>query len=133
MRSQPLSDGGMATPDRPQFAERLWAIHRDYPGLTLIQLLTFLTVAEQEGIRIGDLAIHMSDSAANASRNVRRLTQEDYAGSIGKPAGLLKLLRGARNGRARHVILSDKGRALYRTLTDQRLEAALPGESSIAA
>lgn len=83
------------------------------PGLSLSQFKLFIAVAGNEGLRIQELARFLGDIDANVSRNVRSMTGRDYAGSLNAAHGLLTLLRGARDSRTRHVVLSPSGRRLF--------------------
>lgn len=87
------------------------------PKLTASQLILFLTVANREGMMVGEIARAVDDIEANVSRNIRCLTESQHPWSVGESHGLVKLLRGATDGRARHVVLSADGRALAREIS----------------
>lgn len=87
------------------------------PKLTTSQLILLLTVAEKEGMTVGEIARAVDDIEANVSRNIRCLTENHHPWSTGQSHGLLKLLRGAHDGRTRHVVLSPDGRALLRQMS----------------
>lgn len=86
-------------------------VQSEAPGLTLTQLLIFLRVAVEEGIRLNDLAARTNESQASISRNVGMLTPRGHAGSA-RGRGLLTLMRDRDDGRARRAAVSDKGRQL---------------------
>jgi DNA-binding MarR family transcriptional regulator len=82
------------------------------PGLTLTQFLVFMTVADEEGIRLNDLGIRIGESQAVISRNVRALTSAVEPGSLQPAHGLLTLMRDREDGRGRRAALSPLGRNL---------------------
>lgn len=82
------------------------------PGMTLTQLLVFLTVATEEGIRLNDLGARINESQATVSRSVSALTETGLRGSNRAGYGLLVLLRDRDDGRGRRAALSDAGRRL---------------------
>lgn len=91
------------------------------PGLTLTQLLVFLTVAAEEGLRLSDLGARTSQSQANVSRSVAILTATGHRGSRKRGYGLLTLFGDGRDGRARRAALTDSGRYLL-----ARIQASHP-------
>lgn len=82
------------------------------PGMTLTQLVIFLTVAAEEGIRLNDLGARINESQATVSRSVSALTETGLRGSARQGYGLLVLLRDRDDGRGRRAALSDGGRRL---------------------
>jgi DNA-binding MarR family transcriptional regulator len=89
------------------------------PGMTLTQLLVFLTVAEEEGLRLNELRDRTDESQATISRSVAMLFA-GHRGSTKSGYGLLVLLRDAGDGRGRRAALSDVGQSLL-----ARIETAL--------
>lgn len=81
------------------------------PGLTLTQFLVFLTVADEEGLRMNDLGARIQESQATVSRSVGILAA-GHRGSAKPGYGLLELLRDPEDGRGRRAALSDAGRRL---------------------
>jgi DNA-binding MarR family transcriptional regulator len=82
------------------------------PGLTLTQLVIFLTVAANEGIRLNDLGDRINESQATVSRSVSALTAAGLRGSSRPGYDLLVLLRDRDDGRGRRAALSEAGRRL---------------------
>lgn len=88
------------------------------PGLTLTQLLIFLTVASEEGLRLNDLGARTNESQATVSRSVGVLTATGHRGSGKSGYGLLMLLRDQDDGRGRRAALSDAGRRLTASIEE---------------
>ncbi|GAA0627801.1 hypothetical protein GCM10009422_26050 [Brevundimonas kwangchunensis] len=82
------------------------------PGMTLTQLVIFLTVAAEEGIRLNDLGARINESQATVSRSVSALTETGLRGSQKQGYGLLVLLRDRDDGRGRRAALSEAGHRL---------------------
>lgn len=98
------------------------------PGMTLTQLVIFLTVAAEEGIRLNDLGARINESQATVSRSVSALTETGLRGSPRPGYGLLVLLRDRDDGRGRRAALSDAGRRLL-----MGVEATMQGRWGAAA
>lgn len=81
------------------------------PGMTLTQLVVFLTVADEEGLRLGELGARTAESQATISRSVAMLSA-GHRGSARPGCGLLVLRADAGDGRGRRAALSDRGRNL---------------------
>jgi|SRR5215217_7916964 len=90
------------------------------PGLTLTQLVIFLTVAAEEGLRLNELGDRIGESQSTVSRCVSLLTDTAHRGTARSGSGLLVLLRDRDDGRGRRAALSDEGRRLL-----DRLETRL--------
>lgn len=88
------------------------AVQARAPGMTLAQLVIFLTVASEEGIRLNDLGARINESQATVSRSVSALTEGGLRGSPRAGYGLLVLLRDRDDGRGRRAALSESGRRL---------------------
>ena len=82
------------------------------PGLTLTQFLVFMAVADDEGIRLNELAARIGESQAVISRTVRALTTNGEPGTLPPAHGLLALMRDGHDGRGRRAVLSTAGRTL---------------------
>lgn len=89
------------------------AVQSRAPGLTLTQLVVFLTVGAEEGIRLNDLGDRINESQATVSRSVGALTSAGYVGSTRPGYGLLVLMRDREDGRGRRAALSHTGRSLF--------------------
>lgn len=93
-------------------AEAIRVARAHAPGLTLTQLLIFLTVASEEGLRLNGLGARTNESQATVSRSVSVLTETGHPGSGKTGYGLLTLLRDQDDGRGRRAALSAAGRRL---------------------
>lgn len=115
-RKEPIDDGSIGSIST--LLRILTLVKSRAPRLTANQLFLFLTVANREGMMVGEIARAVEDIEANVSRNIRCLTASEHSWSIGQSHGLLKLLRGATDARTRHVVLSADGRALIRQISE---------------
>lgn len=87
-----------------------------HTSLTLTELVTLLSVAENEGVTIKSLSQICGYTIATASRTTRQLASADHPGALAPYRGLLQLMRGPHENRHRHVFLTEAGRALCREL-----------------
>jgi len=85
-------------------------------SLTLTELVTLLSVAENEGVTIKGLSEICGYTMATASRTARQLAAPDHPGALAPYRGLLQLMRGPHENRHRHVFLTEAGLALCREL-----------------
>lgn len=97
-------------------------VTRTAPEMRLNQVVMFLITARNEGLLMADLAHQCGESYSTVSRGIRKLASPGDPGALAPAYGLVELLSDADDRRARHIVLTDKGRAL-----DQRLTAALAG------
>lgn len=97
-------------------------VERAAPGLSLSQLVMFLHVRRQEGVRMTELSFLCGRNDAAVSRGVRAMAGEGEPGSLTPAYGLVELLRGT-DGRSRHLALTAEGNALA-----DRLSAILAAE-----
>lgn len=86
-------------------------IERAASGLSLSQLVMFLHVRRQEGVRITELSPLCGRNDAAVSRGVRAMAGAGEPGSLAPAYGLVELLRGT-DGRSRHLVLTAAGNAL---------------------
>lgn len=114
-----ISSSGPAGAERPSrlppsinMVAAIKAAQARAPGMTLTQLVVFLTVATEEGIRLNDLGARINESQATVSRSVSALTEGGLRGSPRAGYGLLILLRDRDDGRGRRAALSESGRRL---------------------
>jgi len=108
------------------------------PGLTFTEIVTFLAVAENEGVTISGLAKLCGYTIATASRTARSLTAPEDPGALAPYRGLVRLMRGPDENRSRFVFLTPAGVALCRELdgiiTDSARRSILnDAEASLAA
>ncbi|MFS0710160.1 hypothetical protein [Brevundimonas phoenicis] len=104
-------------------------VERAAPGLSLSQLVMFLHVRRQEGVRMTELSSLCSRNDAAVSRGVRAMAVEGEPGSLAPAYGLVELLRGT-DGRSRHLALTAEGNALADRLS--AILAAEPGADGAA-
>lgn len=90
-------------------------VERLAPGLSLGQLIMFLHIARQEGVRMTDLSDLCGRSDTAVSRGVRAMAVADDPGTLAPAYGLVELLRGV-DGRSRHLALTQAGVELARRL-----------------
>lgn len=114
-----ISSSGPAGAERPSrlppsinMVAAIKAAQARAPGMTLTQLVVFLTVATEEGIRLNDLGARINESQATVSRSVSALTEGGLRGSPRAGYGLVILLRDRDDGRGRRAALSESGRRL---------------------
>lgn len=97
---------------RLRLLECLQLIHDVAPDMRLNQLKMFLIAANRDGIVMGEMTSLCCDSYWNVSRGLRQLASEGDPGALAPMHGLVELLSGAEDKRARHIVLTAKGRAL---------------------
>lgn len=88
------------------------------PEMRLNQLSMFLMIAASEGVLMGDLARRCGESLSTVSRGVRRLASPGDPGALHPAYGLVELLSDADDRRARHIVLTERGRALADRLAE---------------
>lgn len=85
------------------------------PDLPIQYALSFLTLAQNEGLSMGELAQRLAIAQSSASRNIAALS--DWH-SFGKPGlGLVEAREDPRERRRKLVSLTAKGRAFLHRLT----------------
>lgn len=95
------------------------------PDVTLSEMLAFLYVAENPGIRIKELAALMETTDATASRASRSLLKEGEPGARAPGRGWLLMASNGREAVSRHLYLSEAGVDLVLRL-DTLIESARP-------
>ena len=95
------------------------------PDVTMSEILAFLYVAENPGVRIKELADLMQTTSATASRASRALLAPDAPGSLPPGRGWLFMAANGREAVSRHLYLSPSGRALSARL-NLLIESARP-------
>ena len=111
----------IARPDTPSgLLSCLELVTRTAPDMRLNQVVMFLVTARNEGLLMADLAHRCGESYSTVSRGIRKLASPGDPGALAPAYGLVELFSDADDRRARHIVLTDKGRAL-----DRRLSAVL--------
>ena len=95
------------------------------PDITQSEMLAFLYVAENPGVRIKELAALMETTEATASRASRSLLDAGDAGSRPPGRGWLIMASNGREAVSRHLYLSAAGIELVGRL-DALIESARP-------
>jgi DNA-binding MarR family transcriptional regulator len=95
------------------------------PDITLSEMLAFLYVAENPGVRIKELAALMETTEATASRASRSLLAEGEPGARAPGRGWLVMAANGREAVSRHLYLSEAGIDLVQRL-DALIESARP-------
>lgn len=86
------------------------------PDLPIQYALSFLTLASNEGLSLGELATRLGIAQSSASRNVAALSEWH---SFGKPGlDLVEAKEDPRERRRKLVTLTPKGHALVETLRE---------------
>lgn len=116
----------------------LACLREGHPGLTFTEIVTFLAVAENEGVTISGLARLCGYTIATASRTARSLTAPEDPGALAPYRGLVRLMRGPDENRSRFVFLTPAGVALCheldRIVTESaRLSILNAADASLAA
>ncbi|CAL1690437.1 hypothetical protein MMB232_00560 [Brevundimonas subvibrioides] len=110
---------------RNSFLACLVMIRKQAPNVTVSELLAFLYVAENPGIRVKELAILMDTTNATASRASRALLTPGDSGALPPGRGWLLMASNGREATSRHLYATDAGRALL-TRLDDLIRAARP-------
>lgn len=84
------------------------------PDLPIQYALSFMTIAQSEGISIGELAERLGIAQSSASRNVAALSKWHSFGKAG--LDLVQAQEDPRERRRKIVTLTDKGRAFLEEL-----------------
>lgn len=84
------------------------------PDLPIQYALSFLTIAENEGLSIGELAERLGIAQSSASRNVAALSRWHSFGKAG--LDLVQAVEDPSERRRKVVTLTDRGRAFLDTL-----------------
>ena len=84
------------------------------PDLPIQYALSFMTIAQSEGISIGELAERLGIAQSSASRNVAALSRWHSFGKAG--LDLVQAQEDPRERRRKIVTLTDKGRAFLEDL-----------------
>ncbi|MFC5345053.1 MarR family transcriptional regulator [Brevundimonas staleyi] len=95
------------------------------PDITQSEMLAFLYVAENPGVRVKELAALMETTEATASRASRALLDAGDPGSRPPGRGWLIMASNEREGVSRHLYLSAAGIELVGRL-DALIESARP-------
>jgi len=82
------------------------------PQITLNQVVTYLYVAENEGLSIQDLQHRLRTTQTTASRTVRSLGDAGGGWALPPALGLIEAFAAADDGRRHVLFLSEAGRAL---------------------
>lgn len=93
-------------------ARALAFARRTYSDITLTELLTLFTIAENEGVTVCGLARLCGFTEATASRTIRGMAPLDMPGALPPSRGLVQLRRGPTENRSRHAFLTRAGRDL---------------------
>lgn len=108
----------MSAPTRPEavatVARVLEAFRTLDPDLPIQYALSFLTIAQNEGLSIGELAERLGIAQSSASRNVAALSRWHSFGKAG--LDLVQSQEDPRERRRKIVTLTDKGRAFLDNL-----------------
>jgi DNA-binding MarR family transcriptional regulator len=108
----PADGGGLS---RNALATIVLQVSQQFEDFSFTELVTFLAVAEHEGLSVSSVARVCRFTEATASRTVRRLAPADMPGALPPARGLLTLARGPNDGRSRYVFLTPAGRRLCRS------------------
>jgi len=96
------------------------------PDLPIQYALSFMTIAQNEGISIGELADRLGIAQSSASRNVAALSRWHSFGKAG--LDLVSAQEDPRERRRKVVALTDKGRAFLDELRGIVGNAGAQGE-----
>ena len=100
-------------------------IRREAPGITVSEILAFLYVAENPGVRVKELAALMQTTAATASRASRALLGAEDPGVLPPARGWRFMAANSREAVSRHLYLTESGLALS-TRLDTLIASARP-------
>ncbi len=95
------------------------------PDISISEMLAFLYVAENPGVRVKELAVLMQTTDATASRASRSLLQEGDPGARAPGRGWLLMASNGREAVSRHLYLTEAGVELVQRL-DALIESARP-------
>lgn len=95
------------------------------PGITVSEILAFLYVAENPGVRVKELAALMETTAATASRASRSLLKAEDPGGLPPGRGWLFMAANGREAVSRHLYLTNSGLDLSARL-DTLIASARP-------
>lgn len=93
-------------------------LRRLAPDITVSEMLAFLYVAENPGIRVKELSTLMVTTTATASRASRALLSPGDAGVLPPGRGWLLMASNGREAISRHLFLTDDGHGLASRLDD---------------
>lgn len=82
---------------------------RNYPDLSLTELVSLAAIARQPGLTMSSLAAICGYTCATASRTVHGMADSDASGALPPARGLVRVMRGPTDDRSRHVFLTHKG------------------------
>lgn len=82
------------------------------PDITVSEMLSFLYVAENPGVRVKELAVLMATTGATASRASRALLSAGDAGVLSPGRGWLLMASNGREAISRHLYLTEAGAEL---------------------
>jgi len=108
-------------------ARALAHVRRAHADITLTELVTFMTIVENEGVTVSGLARLCGFTEATASRTIRGLAPADMPGALSPSRGLVHLMRGPTENRSRHAFLTPAGRGLRDDLQSIIEGADAPG------
>lgn len=107
-------------------------LRRRAPDITVSEILALLYVAENPGVRVKELAVLMSTTAATASRASRALFVTGASGALPPGRGWLMMASNGREAISRHLYLTSEGSALIGRL-DELIASARPIRSDTSA
>lgn len=93
-------------------------LRRRAPDITLSEMLAFLYVAENPGIRVKELSHLMETTSATASRASRALLSAGDNAALPPGRGWLLMALNDREAKSRHLYLTDEGRGLAARLNE---------------
>lgn len=94
----------------------LVTLRQSAPAINLSEVIAFLYVAENRGIRVKELAGLMGTTQATASRAARALVSEGDAGALKPCLGWLVMASNGREKISRHLYLTPLGEAVRERL-----------------
>lgn len=87
----------------------LTLLRRLAPGISVSEMLAFLYIAENGGVRVTELAELMMTTKATASRAARALVSEGDPGALPPSRGWLVMSSNGRENISRHLYLTPLG------------------------
>lgn len=87
----------------------LTLLRRQAPNITVTEMLAFLYVAENAGVRVKELSELMMTTTATASRAARALVSEGDPGALPPSRGWLVMASNGRENISRHLYLTPLG------------------------